>query len=369
MGRLTFLDGLRGVAILLMVLNHTSRDWLTGEMGWARYYLVYGSLILPAPIFLFLVGFCVPIPYHRRPVDEPLGTRVARYFRRGIGIVAGGYLLNFITSDFVWSGDPLQVLLSAKPPLWSGGVLQTIGLAVIVLGPCLPLLRRRGALAAFTALAVLGYLAFVAAMPALKRWTADYPLASRALFNDFPPWPWLGVAILGLVAGWLWLEARAKGSDHERRFFVATAWIGVACVLAYVAWEWMVPTTPRFGFPRDFSVNRHWTPRGATLWLIAAGIALLLSGLYGLMERKKVAIPWLVTLGQTALMLYFVHQIIELTVVNKLLGYRFTSWWLYWVANVVFVLVLIWLGQTWQRLKPRLPGQRASVKPATALPA
>jgi hypothetical protein len=36
---------------------------------------------------------------------------------------------------------------------------------------------------------------------------------------------------------------------------------------------------------------------------------------------------------------------------------------------VVFVLVLIWLGQTWQWLKPRLPGQRASVKPAPPLPA
>src|SRR5688572_24208210 len=114
MGRLTFLDGLRGVALILMVLNHTSRDWLSVQMGWPRYYLVYGSLILPAPIFLFLVGFCLPIPYHRRPVEEPFGARAARYFRRGIGIVAGGYLLNFITSEFFFGGHPLDVLLSAK---------------------------------------------------------------------------------------------------------------------------------------------------------------------------------------------------------------------------------------------------------------
>jgi peptidoglycan/LPS O-acetylase OafA/YrhL len=376
MGRLTFLDGLRGVALILMVLNHTSRDWMTSEMGWGRYYLVYGSLILPAPIFLFLVGFCLPIPFHRRPVEEPLGARAARYFRRGIGIVAGGYLLNLITSDFVftmssttdgWAGRLLDVALSAKPPLWSGGVLQTIGLAVILLGPTVPLFRRRGTVAVFGALAVLSYLSFLYALPALTHWTTAHPQLSRAFFNDFPPWPWLGPAIVGLVAGWLWLEARAQGPEPERRFFTVIAWIGFVCVLAYLAWEWFVPTTPRFGFPRDFSVNRHWTPRGATLWLVAAGVALLLSGLYWLMERRKVSLPWLVTLGQTALMLYFVHQFIELTLVNKVLGIRFTSWWLYWLANAVFVVLLVWLGRTWQEMKPRLPGQRARPKPAAPL--
>jgi hypothetical protein len=354
MGRLTFLDALRGVALILMVLNHTSRDWMTIEMGWGRYYLVYGSLILPAPIFLFLVGFCLPIPYHRRPVDEPLGARAARYFRRGVGVVAGGYLLN--------------LLITPEQPLWNGGVLQTIGLSIVLLGPTLPLFRRRGALVAFSAVAALGYLAFVAAFPALVRWATAHPQSSRALFNDFPPWPWLSAAIVGLVAGWLWLEARARSPEHEQRFFVACAGIGVVCVLAYLAWEWLVPTTPRFGFPRDFSVNRHWTPRGATLWLIAAGIALLLSGLYWLMERRRVRLPWLVTLGQTALMLYFVHQLIELTLVNKLLGIRFTSWWLYWSATVAFLILLVWLGRGWQWLKPRLPGQGASAKPRSPLP-
>jgi hypothetical protein len=83
------------------------------------------------------------------------------------------------------------------------------------------------------------------------------------------------------------------------------------------------------------------------------------------MERRKVRLPWLVTLGQTALMLYFVHQLIELTLVNKLLGIRFTSWWLYWSATVAFVVGLVWLGRGWQWLKPRLPGQRARAKPSS----
>jgi uncharacterized membrane protein len=339
MGRLTFLDALRGIALVLMVLNHTSRDWMDSVMGWGRYYLVYGSLLLPAPIFLFLVGFCLPISYHRRPVDQPFLVRARHYFRRGIGVVAGGYVLN--------------LLIAPDQPLWNGGVLQTIGLAIIVLGPALPLLRRRWTRWSLAAVAVLAYLAFVAAMPALVRWTQAHPLGSRALFNDFPPWPWLSPAILGLVAGWAWLSARAVSPEAERRFFGWVAVTGVACLLAYAAWEWWIPTAPRFGFPRDFSVNRHWTPRGVTTLLIAGGVALLLSLGYWLMERRRWEAPWLVLFGQTALMLYFTHQVIELTLVKTILGWRFNSWPLYWAANVVFLVLLVYLGKAWVAIKAR----------------
>src|SRR5438552_12954839 len=92
--RLTFLDALRGVALILMVLNHTARDWMDGAMTWPRYYLIYGSLLFPATIFLFLVGFCLPISYHRGASAPSLAATALSYFRRGIVIVAMGYLLN-----------------------------------------------------------------------------------------------------------------------------------------------------------------------------------------------------------------------------------------------------------------------------------
>ena len=82
-----------------------------------------------------------------RPGDDALRSALVgrlrddadfrRYFRRGIGIVAAGYLLN--------------VIMLPRPPvppeerLWHGGVLQTIGLTIILLGPLVPLLRRRWA--------------------------------------------------------------------------------------------------------------------------------------------------------------------------------------------------------------------------------
>jgi len=350
MGRLTFLDAFRGFALVLMVLNHTSRDWMDGSvMGWGRYYLVYGSLLLPAPIFLFLVGFCLPIGYHQHPTDESLAVRARHAFRRGIVIIAAGYVLN--------------LLITPEQPLWNGGVLETIGLAIVLLGPALPLLRSARARWMLTIAAVLWYLAFVAAVPALIRWTWAHPVGSRALFNDFPPWPWLSAAVLGLVLGWTWLDARARGARDERRFFTRVALSGAACVAVYIAWELVMPTTPRFGFPRDFSVNRHWTPRGVTTLLVLGAIGLLLALFYWAMERHGLRVGWLVVLGRTAFMLYFTHQLIEMTLVSKMLGLRFNSWPLYGVMNVLFVALLVGLGRLWLAVKG-LPGwRRAAPRP------
>ena len=165
-GRLQFIDGMRGIALILMVVNHTSRDWMDVGMGWARYHLVYGSLILPAGIFLFLVGFCLPISFHRHRHAGRFVDELAKYFRRGIGIIAAGYLLNVI-----------MLPRGPVPPeerVWHGGVLQTIGLSVILLGPLVPALRRRFMRWTLTALAVLLYLSFTWLHPALVHWCAAH---------------------------------------------------------------------------------------------------------------------------------------------------------------------------------------------------
>lgn len=336
--RMLFLDGLRGIAIILMVLNHTSRWWMDVKpMGWGRYYLIYGSVILPAAIFLFLVGFCLPISYRESPARDRLGAALLKYGRRGLQVIAAGLLLN--------------VVVFPKDPFWLGGVLQTIGLSVVVLGPFLPLVRYRAGRWGIVALAVALYIGFALSFDALKAWVVVHPVLAQIIFLDFPPWPWLSAALVGLTLGWVWLEARERGPAAEARYFATAAVIGVLFVLMYVAWEWWLPTTPRFGFPRDFMLNRHWTPRGVTTSLIIGGVALLLAGTYWLMEVKRWAPRWLVILGQTALMLYFVHQLIVLTLVNQTLGMRFNNWPRYIAANLVLLAVLVGLGWAWLAIK------------------
>jgi uncharacterized membrane protein len=345
--RVTFLDAVRGVALVLMVVNHTARDWMDGVMGWGRYYLIYGSLLLPAPLFLFLAGFCLPIARSRGGAPG----RARDYARRGLVIVGAGYLLNAV--------------VLTEQPVWSGGVLQTIGLALIVLGALTPFIHRRHTQVALLAGSVALYTSFAAALPWLANWSSEHPRIARALFNDFPPWPWIAPAALGLVLGWWWLEARARGPEHEARYFTTTAMIGAACLAAWIVWESLVPTTPRFGFPRDYVLNRHWTPRGATLLLIAGTIALLLAGMYALMERRGYRLRVLVILGQTALMLYFVHQMIELTLLKNVLGWRFNDWTLYGVALAGFLAGLVYLARLWLTVRSHGRGRGS---PAPGLP-
>jgi uncharacterized membrane protein len=57
MKRLFYLDALRGIAILLMVVDHAYNWWLD-EAGHATYLAIFTKFLgmLAAPIFLFLVG-------------------------------------------------------------------------------------------------------------------------------------------------------------------------------------------------------------------------------------------------------------------------------------------------------------------------
>jgi uncharacterized membrane protein len=350
--RYHFLDGLRGVALILLVINHTARDWIDRSLAVGRYYVVYGSVLLPAAIFLFLVGFCLPISFRRVVAADAFGTAVLKYFRRGIVIVVAGILLN--------------VLIIPDTHPWSGGVLQTIGYCIIVLGPAMPLLRYRAARHGLMALAVLIYLAFVWSYDGLGRWSAAHPVAADILFLDFPFWPWISAAIIGLVLGWAWLEARARGEAEEARFFRIAAVVGFLGVVAYVASERLLSLPTGFGFRRDFLLNRHWTPRGVTNFLVIGGVATLLAGSYQVMQGRRYQLRWLVVLGQTALMLYFVHQFIELTLVSRVLKVTFKNWWLYGAANVILIVLLVYLGRAWLAIK-RIARQRV-LRPAASTP-
>jgi uncharacterized membrane protein len=328
MPRLAFLDALRGLALIFMVVNHTARDWLGTVMTWPRYHLIYGSMVFPAAIFLFLVGFCLP-----------LAPRPARYYaRRGLEIMAAGWLVN--------------VLVNTRHAVWASGVLHTIGLSIMLLGAALPFARRGWVRAAMLAVAVGGYALFATSLPALAAWSKAHPTAAEVIFHDFPAWPWMAAAIIGLVAGSMWLDARGRGPDAEARFFLWTAAIGLLAAIVSVAWEASGPSL--FGFRRDFTLNNYWIPRGVTLPLIGAGVATFLAASYRWVAIRGHAWPWLLTLGKNALMLYVVHQIIEATIVEKWLGVAFHSWLAYTAANLAFLVLLVYVARAWIAVKARL---------------
>jgi hypothetical protein len=53
------------------------------------------------------------------------------------------------------------------------------------------------------------------------------------------------------------------------------------------------------------------------------------------------------------MMLYMVHHVIALTLLHQRLGLLLHSWWLFALANVALVALLVWLAQLWPVVKQR----------------
>jgi hypothetical protein len=142
----------------------------------------------------------------------------------------------------------------------------------------------------------------------------------------------------------------------------------VVLLAAFVLYDWWAATPVRLGLSRDFLLDRHRTPRGASLFWIFGVLFTGLAATYWVMEVRRLRLPWLVVLGQTALSLYFIHQVIVYTLVNQWLGWRFNSWPEFWLANAVLMIAVVGLGWAWRELRPRvrgwLPWQRSVMPPA-----
>ena len=164
------------------------------------------------------------------------------------------------------------------------------------------------------------------------------------------------MVLIGLVLGWTWLAAYRRSPAEGARYLAGLAILGAAMLLAFFLSDWWLATPVHFGLHRDFILNDHWIPRGVALLWVLGMVLLLLAVVYWVLEVRQWLLPWLVLLGQTALFLYFVHQILALPIVNEHLGWRFNAWPQFWLANIAFIIVLIGLGWAWRESKLRRNG-------------
>jgi len=336
-GRLVFLDALRGAALVVMVLNHTAHWWVGRSMGWTRYYLVYGTVTVAAPIFLFLVGFVLPLSLYRYAATRMPIRAWLPYVWRGAWIALVGYALN--------------ALVFPREPLLSNEVLHTIGVSVAVAPLALPALRHHAARISLLVAAALAYLTFARSFDAVVVWAAQHSETSLILFGDYPWWPWTSIVAAGLTIGWSWREAVTRGA--EGRFFRRLAAGGAALMLCAALAEATRPPTGRPGFATDLLLNHHWIPAPVTAAWIVGVVLVLTSGFWWLFEVRRLPGGPLVVLGRSALMLYIVHQIIARTIIAERLGVAFHTWLPYWIANLSFLVLLVAIGRLWLAMKAR----------------
>lgn len=284
-GRWDALDVLRGLTILLMLMNVTPGSWQT-NFGFLIHATWEGWTLIDmvAPAFLFCIGCTMPLSFERRSARGATRNALLRHvITRGLLLVAIGFLLNLYPKfDFETVRIP--------------GVLQRIGLCYALAGTFALLTARADAagtlrLRAAPILGASGFLlvsywallAFVPApgheMPSTApadNWVSVIDRAVIGVEHFFPHWPVDGKVVFdpeGLLSTWPAcfnvLAGALAGIAFARGVFrqPALALVGIGACLMAAAYA-LVPACP--------IIKNLWT---STFALFSAGFALVALGL------------------------------------------------------------------------------------------
>lgn len=290
MKRLVYLDALRGVAILLMVIDHAYDWWLNEASQVTRLAGITEFLgTLSAPLFLYLAGVGLALSAQRSAqAQRPRRAVVYRLLRRGGELVLWGYGLNLLI--FFAGGNVAD--------LFAVDILQTIGVCIWF---AIPLLWASEWVAAAAALFVV-ILGQTAGQWELPSWVAAYLTGTKGI-GYFPVALWLPYCYVGLAAG----KRIGRGSRPMITISVAGLLALLATPLMNATWGYRHPR-PLFLL---FSLAvTFWST--AALWLWTEHL-----GRIGSIMRS------LRDMGATSLMLYVFHHLV---------GYR-VFWLLGWVRG------------------------------------
>ena len=121
------LDGLRGIAILLVVMLHTFyTNPAHGAVAWALGYFITCGWV-GVPIFFVLSGFLISQPFFSQRQNDPQFWYPQGYARRRLGkIVPPFYLSILFFTAFYWVRfqDPAYLLSAGKWALWLGNFIS-----------------------------------------------------------------------------------------------------------------------------------------------------------------------------------------------------------------------------------------------------
>lgn len=133
--RIQAIDIFRGIAILVMIIAHTSEYWLVPEYKWFHAIFLIFADVMGANAFIFAAGLSMAMQYQeqtqkvKKNVQYTHGQARSYMFVRTFWIIGLAFLLNFIGA----------VAIGAEIELWIWYVLQTIAFARLA---CYPFLQK-----------------------------------------------------------------------------------------------------------------------------------------------------------------------------------------------------------------------------------
>jgi uncharacterized membrane protein len=309
--RLASIDWMRGLACVLMFQTHCYDSWLGGDARKTTFFM-WSQLggTLPAPLFLFLAGISFALVTTKLRQKGWLANQIGRTtIRRGAEILGLGLLFRLQEYCIAWGWAPWSDLLRVD-------ILNTIGLSMMLMGiVCWTVLRLRlGSGTPQVLGATAGGVALLISLLTPPLWTTwrpqwlPWPLESyvNGVHNLgqpqpwlFPIFPWTGFAFAGLAVGFFLLCEWSR--QREAAAFVLVGAGGVG--LIYVA-RWLNRQPQQIYAVYDFW---HTSPN---FFLIRVGLLLVILAVahtWFLWGPGKWGFSPLVQLGQTSLLVYWVH--------------------------------------------------------------
>jgi uncharacterized membrane protein len=334
--RRSYLDVLRGVAVLVMMEAHVIDSWTREpdrHLHYFRQSMVLGGFA--APLFLFVAGIGVAMSASskaRKLGDDRTAARMVR--NRGLQIFALAFL--FRLQSLVLSNGEAWTLLKVD-------ILNIMGLAI---AGC-ALLWRAGAsprarAALFSAVTAL----IVFASPAVRAmgWLAALPdpvegyLRPIPGLTNFSLFPWAAFVTAGVVIGILLDAARTRESDRR-----VNLWLGaVGVTLVFCAWRasFRSPLDPRSAF---------WTTSASFFFIRLGLMTASVTAAYiwelrpALLLRSGGSVRrWspLQTLGRSSLFVYWIHVEMVYGLMSLPLHQAFSLTGA-WIALGVFTLFIL----------------------------
>lgn len=315
--RLGYIDWLRGLACVLMFQTHCYDAWLGPAARNSKFFMwsqIGGTF--PAPLFLFLAGISLALVVDKLLKKDAMPGQIGRItIRRGAEILALGLL--FRLQEFA-------IALGWAPwtDLFRVDILNTIGISLMLMGALCwwvlkfspdntaspNLLRRRrlifAAILASAAISLLTPLLWTTWRPRFLPWEIESYINGVHNLGQpqtwlFPVFPWTGFAFAGLALGFVLVSERSRKSGP--RAFWAIGGAGVALfVIAKLFDTSRIQLYPLYDY-------WHTSPNFFLARLGLLFILVLLAYAWCRWGPGEWGFSPLVQLGQTSLLVYWVH--------------------------------------------------------------
>jgi uncharacterized membrane protein len=309
--RLAYIDWMRGLACILMFQTHCYDSWLSPEARKSPFFM-WSQLggTLPAPLFLFLAGISSAMVVDKLRQKGQSPDFIARTgLRRGAQILGLGLLFRLQEYVIAWGWAPWSDLLRVD-------ILNTIGISMMLMAVMCWIVLKLGQPSRIRQDLGLSGAALALLISFITPWLwttwrphwLPWPIESYidGVHNLgqpqawlFPVFPWTAFAFAGLAVGFLLLSDFVR--QREAAVFVMAGVAGLA--LIFLA-RW-IEARPEQLYP----VYDYWHT-SPSFFLVRVGLLLAILSLTYAWCRWGAG-QWgfspLIQLGQTSLLVYWVH--------------------------------------------------------------